>query len=302
MMSNSRKSLWLGSLGVLIFALTIPMTRLATGTASAPALSPWFVSFGRAALAGFFSILYLLFLKFPRPDKEDYFPLVFAAIANVLGWPILLALGLRYVESIHASVITGILPLATAGVAALVFRRRPSIGFWFFAGLGAALVVAFSCTRNSTSGGGSVHWADILLLLAVLSAASGYAVGGRLSQKWPGEIVICWMLTLLIPINVTGAYLNWPEEHITVANWSGFFYVSIFSMWLGMFVWYRALAMGDAIQVSQLQLMQPFLAIIFSIPILGETVDMTTLLFGVAVVLTVFLGKRMPINVRPISQ
>ncbi|MFM2049616.1 MAG: hypothetical protein RL682_107, partial [Pseudomonadota bacterium] len=35
--------IWLGLLGVAIFAVTLPMTRLATGTADAPQLSPWFV-------------------------------------------------------------------------------------------------------------------------------------------------------------------------------------------------------------------------------------------------------------------
>ena len=44
--------MWLGVLGVAFFAITLPMTRLATGTAEAPQLSPWFVTVGRAALAG----------------------------------------------------------------------------------------------------------------------------------------------------------------------------------------------------------------------------------------------------------
>ena len=66
-------------------------------------------------------------------------------------------------------------------------------------------------------------------------------------------------------------------------------------MWLGMFVWYRALAMGDVVRVSQLQLIQPFLSIIFSVPLLGESLDAMTLIFGIAVIVTVFFAKRMPI-------
>ena len=37
---------------------------------------------------------------------------------------------LKRVDAVHASVITGILPLATAVVAAIVFRQKPSWGFW----------------------------------------------------------------------------------------------------------------------------------------------------------------------------
>ncbi len=93
-MSTENKSLLLGSLGVLVFALTLPMTRLATGSALEPALSPWFVSFGRAALAGLLSIIYLVAVQAPRPRRKDYLPIALAAIGNVLGWPIFFGFGL----------------------------------------------------------------------------------------------------------------------------------------------------------------------------------------------------------------
>ena len=51
--------LW-GMVGVTLFAATLPMTRLAVGTTELPQLSPWFVTFGRAAVAGLLSIGYLL--------------------------------------------------------------------------------------------------------------------------------------------------------------------------------------------------------------------------------------------------
>ena len=46
------RGLWLGLLGVLIFSLTLPMTRLAVGSPEAPQLSGLFIAFGRAAVAG----------------------------------------------------------------------------------------------------------------------------------------------------------------------------------------------------------------------------------------------------------
>lgn len=303
-MTNDNKSLLLGSLGVLVFALTLPMTRLATGSALEPALSPAFASFGRAALAGLLSIAYLIITKAPFPKHKDYLPLALAGAGNVLGWPIFLAWGLRYVESVHASVITGVLPLATAVMAALIFRRKPSIGFWLCSVVGSLIVVVFAWRQGIgvSVAGVSVHWADLLLLLAVLSAAFGYAIGARVSQRWPGELVICWMLIMLLPITIPVTLVSWPTEFIPLISWGGFFYISVFSMWLGMFVWYRALAMGDAVRVSQLQLIQPFFSIIFSVPLLGESVDAMTLMFGLAVMFTVFLAKRMPVHDRIMPQ
>jgi len=66
-MDIERKGLWLGFLGVAIFAMTTPMTRLAVGPAADPQLSPLFVVAGRAALAGVLSVFYLLLTGAPRP-------------------------------------------------------------------------------------------------------------------------------------------------------------------------------------------------------------------------------------------
>ena len=58
--------------------------------------------------------------------------------------------------------------------------------------------------------------------------------------------------------------------------WLGFAYVSLFSMWLGFFAWYRGLALGGTLHVSQVQLLQPFLSMLLAVPVLGETLDAAT--------------------------
>jgi drug/metabolite transporter (DMT)-like permease len=44
------------------------------------------------------------------------------------------------------------------------------------------------------------------------------------------------------------------------------------------------------------QLIQPFLTMVFSLPLLGERLDAVTLGFSLAVIATVFVSKKMPIN------
>ena len=78
------------------------------------------------------------------------------------------------------------------------------------------------------------------------------------------------------------------------ASWWGFGYVTLFSMWLGFFAWYRGLVLGGVMRVSQIQLLQPFLALIAAVPLLGERLDATTVLFTLGVVAVVALGKRVP--------
>ncbi|HEV7914699.1 MAG TPA: EamA family transporter, partial [Albitalea sp.] len=53
---QEKRGLWFGLLGVVIFAMTLPMTRLAVGPAGDPQLPPLFVTAGRAAVAGLLSL------------------------------------------------------------------------------------------------------------------------------------------------------------------------------------------------------------------------------------------------------
>jgi drug/metabolite transporter (DMT)-like permease len=302
-MTQDNKGLLWGLLGVTLFAATLPMTKLAVGTADAPQLSPWFVTFGRAAVAGLLSVLYLLFahsrgqLKVPArgPNGGDWGLIAFTAAGVVVGFPLFLALALRFVPSMHGAVVTGLLPMATAMVAAIWFKQRPALGFWLCALLGSGLVLGFMILR---AGGISLGAANIFLLLAMTSAALGYIGGARLTPKLGAEQVICWVLVLSLPLTLPVTWLSQPESWaaIRASSWMGFAYVALISMWIGFFAWYRGLAMGGAVRVSQVQLVQPFLSLLFAVPLVGERLDMLTLLFAIAVIATVYVGKKMPVN------
>jgi len=298
-MKDETRGLWLGLLGVVLFAATLPMTKLATGPAEAPQLSPVFVTFGRAAVAGILSLVYLLLTKGRTPRGRQWGALAFTACGVVVGFPLFLALGLRHVESVHASVVIGILPLATALVGSLWLRQRPSVGFWLCAVAGSALVGAFVLLRGD--GTTNAQWADLLLLRAVLCAAFGYGSGGRLTAHLGAQRVICWVLVISLPFTLPTMVLNWPASAVHASAWIGFAYVALISMWIGFFAWYRALALGGTVRVSQVQLVQPFLSMLFSVPLLGESLDLTTVGFALAVIATVFIGKRMPVSAAAVA-
>lgn len=294
MTNDETKGLWLGLLGVFIFALTLPMTRLATGTVDDPQLSPWFVTWGRAALAGLLSLAYLLTTKAPRPTPAQRGPLLLSLAGNVIGYPLLLGWALRHVTASHAAVITALLPLATAAAAAWLMHQRARVGFWVFASLGSALVAVYSVLRAAQLGHGfGLTWADTLLLGAVVAASLGYVAGAKVTASLGAEKVISWVCVMALPITLPGAWLTWPTQPIATTAWLALLYVGVFSMWAGFFAWFRGLSLGGALRVSQIQLLQPFISILAAIPLLGESLDAMTLGFALLVVATVFMGRRM---------
>ena len=285
----------LGLLGVTVFALTLPMTRLATGTLDAPQLSPWFVTWARCAMAGVLSLVFLLATRSPRPSASQSRWLGLSLLGNALGYPLLLAWALRSVSASHAAVITALLPLATAAAAAALLHQRARLGFWVFAVLGSASVAFYSLLRAQGEGvghGGWV-WADALLVGAVVAASLGYVAGAQVTPALGAERVISWVCVMALPVALPMAWWTWPEHAIRTESWWALTYVGVFSMWAGFFAWFRGLALGGALRVSQLQLFQPFISIAAAVPLLGEPLDALTLGFALAVVATVFLGRRL---------
>jgi drug/metabolite transporter (DMT)-like permease len=292
----------LGFLGVLAFSFSLPLTRMAVGSEAAPQLSGWFVSLGRAAVAGVLSALWLWAVRAAWPTPAQWRTLALVAAGVVFAFPVCTSLALRQVEAVHASVMLGVMPLATAVLGAWLARQRPSAGFWACAVLGSALVVGFALLRFDAGNGAgftlALHPADGLLLLAMLGASVGYAYGARLSGHMPPEQVICWALVLSLPVTVPALWWSAPAQPaaISAAAWGGFAYVSVCSMWLGFFAWYRGLALGGTVRVSQVQLLQPFMSMVFAVPLLGEHIDAMTLGFALAVIATVFIGRKMPVH------
>jgi drug/metabolite transporter (DMT)-like permease len=278
-----------GFIGILIFSLTLPATRMAVS-----AFDPVFVGLGRAIVAAGLAFILLVATRQPIPPRK-YLPNFCIVVAGVIvGFPLLSAIAMRDAAASHGAVIIGILPLSTALCGVWRAGDRPSLPFWIFAGLGSAMVVSFALL----SGGGSLKLADLALIGAAIAAGLGYAEGAVLSRVFGAWQVICWALVLATPILLPIVLHHAPTQLSTISASAllGFSYVSIFSMFLGFFAWYRGLALGGVARVGQVQLLQPFLTMLASALLLGEQLTATTWIFAAGVIICVALGKRTQIR------
>ena len=287
-----RQGLLSGAAGVLIFSLTFPATR-----AAVPALGGTFVGLGRALVAALLALGWLLATRAPRPPRSAWPALAVVSAGVVAGFPLLSALALRHVPSSHGAVLSGALPLATAAFAVVRAGERPGPRFWAAALGGFAAVIAFALVE----GGGRLVAADLLLLAAVASAGLGYAEGGRLARTMGGGAVVAWALLLAAPflaVPVALAARDLPADAPATA-WAGFAYVSVFSMFVGFFAWYRGLALGGVARVGQLQLAQPVLTLLWSALLLGEPLRPSFLAFAAVVAGCVLAGIRARVAAAP---
>jgi drug/metabolite transporter (DMT)-like permease len=274
----------LGFVAVAVFAGSLPATRLAVASLDAN-----FVTAARAAVAGLIALPVLVAGRRPPPWR-DLPKLGLCALCLVGGFPAFTAVALRSLPAANGGVVLGALPLATAVVAALVDRDRPSPAFWLCSGLGAALVVGFALSR----GGGALRAADALLLVAVACAAVGYTLSAQLSRRLPARQVISWVVVLALPISAPLGFAWRPANlgAVAPAAWASLAYLGAMSMYLGFFAWNAGLALGGVARVSQVQLLQPFLTFAIAAVVLGERIDAETAISALAVVALVFASRR----------
>jgi drug/metabolite transporter (DMT)-like permease len=298
-MKRETQGMLLGLIGVMIFSLTLPMTRIVVAE-----FSPLLNGLGRALAASVPAAVLLAVRREKLPTWPQIKSLAVVSLGVIVAFPVFSAWAMKSVPASHGAVVNGLQPLCVAIYAAWLSHERPSKAFWASAIAGSAIVVAFALQ----AGGGAFQAGDLLMLVAVGIGALGYAEGARLARQIGGWQVICWALVVSAPFLLAPvAWLGW-EQHVThpgpvaLKTWLAFGYVTLFSQFIGFFAWYAGLAMGGTARVGQVQLLQIFFTMAFSALFFGENVTPITWIFAAAVIATVMLGRKAAVHtaVRPV--
>ena len=289
--SSRSLGLILGVAAVIMFSGSLPANREAVAD-----LSPWFVTAGRATIAGIIAVG-LIAIRRPAFPAHALGRIALIALCLVVGFPLAIAVASVTVPSSHGAVILGLLPLATAIAAVPIAHERPSIWFWVLSILGAVIVAAYALR----GGDADIVTGDIYLAVAVFLTGLGYTLSGTLARTVPGWQVIAWALVLTLPVALVAAFLLWPADPEAVGwrSWAGLVYGGVVVQFVAYACWNAALAVGGVSRVGQLQVLQPFFTILIAAAVLGEAIDAETVLFAVAIVIIVALSRRTTIRERP---
>lgn len=284
-----------GAIGIFAFSITLPMTVLALES-----FPPLFLGAGRACVAAAIAAVVLIVTKTPLPTRSQLLPLAVVALGVVVGFPFLTSFALQFVPSAHGAVVIGLLPAATAVAAVIRGKERPSALFWVASLSGAVAIGVFSVFTSGTFTGPALG--DLLLLAAVVMAAIGYAEGALLSRQIGSWQTISWALIVSLPVVFPLAILVAPSidfGQVLVTSWVGFAYIAVVSMYLGFFAWYRGLAIGPMSRVSQIQLIQPILTVLWAGLFFGESIGLETWIGAVVVFIIAGLAVRARVRVNP---
>lgn len=269
-----------------MFSGTVPATRMAVAT-----IDPIVVGVGRSVLGTLIAIGYLLAVRAPWPRRRQMSGIAVVAMGAAVGFGWFSAEALRTVSATHGSVVIGLLPMLTSVFGALRTAARPRPLFWVATAAGTAVVVAYavSGSRSQPLGAG-----DAYLFAALVLAAAAYAEGGRLAQTMPGGQVIAWGLVAALPISVplTLAALHSSPFAPSASSLAALGYMAVFSVFVGMVFWYRAMGMVGVPRASAIQLAQPLLSVFWSWLLIGEPLWPETIVAAILVLVCVATAQR----------
>lgn len=297
---NLRLGLALGLIGVVIFGTTLPVTRIAVLE-----LDPLYVTTVRALIACALAAAVLLVARPPLPPRDTLPTLLVFGLCVVVGYPLLMGTAMRYAPASHGGVVLAVQPLLTATASLWVAGERPSPAFWACSLAGSAAAIAYAVISSAMTSGGTtsggwameLHWADLLLAGAAIVGSYGYTLGGHLTQRMPGWLVISWALIVMLPIVlVVYAMVPKPAAAPSGTAWACLIFLGMFPMYLGFFAWNRGLAIGGIAKVGQIQLVQPFITLGAAALLLKEQIGWLEIVFSILVVGLVAMGSRMRVT------
>ena len=281
---NMKKGMLLGFIGIVCFSFTLPATSIAV-----PYFGETIVGLGRTVIAAIIVGTVFIVKKQPLPSKGQFKSLLIVAVGAVLAFPLLTTYAMKSLPVSHGAIELALLPLATAGFAMWRGGERPSKRYWIASAIGAITVIIYAIYL----GLGQLRKGDFALIAAVILLGLSYAEGGKLSKELGSWQVIAWAILIGAPFFIIPVGLGLSDNmlQVPIEAWISLFYLGIVSQFLAYVAWYGGMSLGGIARVGQIQYLQPFLMIGFSVLFLGESITWITIVLAMIVVLCVIVGK-----------
>lgn len=252
----------------------------------------------RACLAGVL-LLPVYFWKGRQYDKEpwtraDVPKLLMLGVVGVTLNQTLFLMGLERTSTPHAAIIAGMLPIQVLVISSFLGLELLSLRRLLGMGIALSGVGVLQLTRE-TGGHPATFLGDLLVLLSGTAFAL-FAVFGKKMTARHGALTVNTFAfigggALLIPVIV---WLSAGFDYGGVSNgaWLSLLYMAIFPSIVAYLIFYYALTKIAASRVSTFGYLQPLMATLLGLWLLGDQITGTLMAGGGLVLAGVFLTER----------
>ncbi len=225
----------------------------------------------------------------PRPGPAAF---VLLALAGVALNQLFFLLGLSLTSVAHTAILIGLTPVIVLLIAAV--RGMEKLTPMKITGMAIALA-GVAVLASPAKGAHATLLGDALVFFGAFCFAVFTIAGKRATCCYDSVTVttIAYIggAAFLLPVTVWGS-LGFDYSGVTVAGWLGVLYMAAFPSVVCYLIYYWALMHIPASRVSSFSYLQPLIATVLAVPLLGEPVTRTLALGGALVLGGVFLTER----------
>jgi drug/metabolite transporter (DMT)-like permease len=245
-------------------------------------ISPLQLVFVRAVLATVVLDLYLWrrggWSEAARLTRREWVRIGLLALVSVLPHQLVQMVGLRQTTAINGALLITLAPLFMFGIGALFLGERVSwlkiVGF-VTAILGSALVITHGELRTVSLGSGTLV-GDLLIVVSALGWALYSTLSKDLLREHSPLLIVALVFSLSVPVLALTAAFGATNplsalRSLTWRGWAGMLFLAWGCSALGYVLWYSALRRQEVSRVGILQYVQPLVAAVLGILLLGES-------------------------------
>jgi drug/metabolite transporter (DMT)-like permease len=229
----------------------------------------------------------------PPWGRADVKLLLFLGMMGVAINQFFFVLGLSMTTVSHAAIMIGLTPITVLLMAWLAGLEKLSA--IRFAGMLTALAGVAVLQMQSKKADGASLLGDSLVYLGGFMFAI-YTVRGKRETSRLGGVVVntfayAGAAVAMLPITVAYS-IGFEYARVTWVAWASLVYMAVFPSVVCYSIYYYALTYIPASRVSAFSYLQPLLAIVMAIPLLGEQPTKSLVAGGALVLAGVFLAER----------
>ena len=225
--------------------------------------------------------------------KADVPMLMFLGMFGVALNQLFFVLGISRTSVAHAAIMIGITPILVLAIASAIGQESLSAGKLL--GMAMALAGVVALQFSPSKGAVTTVAGDFFIFLASVTFALFTVMGKRVVENFSSITINTFAYVgggaFLLPLTLWQS-VGFPFRQLSWATWASVLYMAAFPSVLCYLIYYYALTYIPASRVSAFSYLQPLLATLLAIPLLGENPTTSLVAGGCLVLVGVFVAER----------
>jgi drug/metabolite transporter (DMT)-like permease len=257
--------------------------------------SPAMLGALRFSVGGLFILPIYLWSKRnePKPKLLQSWKVLAVGVIGVGLNQLVFLQGLVLTTVAHASILMAMTPAMVLLLSAWVGHERITRGK--IAGLALAVAGVAVLQGRAILGGQGSMLGDLFVLIAGLTFAIYTVAGKEIRGRYDGltmtTLAYAGSAAILSPVTVWLAS-QFDFSRVSWTGWVSIVYIATFPSVIAYLIFYHALRFMPSSELTRLAYLQPFLATIFAVPLLGEKLTPSLVSGGALVLAGVFWAER----------